>query len=112
MKAIVVLCSSFIISACSFNSSQDLKRAEKLLKNFQCHNIESNHMVHSAITNYHEKMLAESRHKAEDYVQHYQAGDILFNSPLSDVVEEQYSNYQNACQALGGIQPKQNQSAE
>ena len=112
MKAFCLVTSTLVLSACSLHSSQDLKRAESLLKNFQCHNIENTHMVHSAITTYHQQALSESREKAQRYIQHYQQGDKLFELPLSEVIEEQYQTYQTACQALGGIYPKSDSSAQ
>lgn len=108
MKTLILLAGMILISGCSLSTSREIKHAEKMLADFQCNKIESAQMAHSSITSYHEQALASSRQKAESYVQSYKDGDELFNLPLTEVIEEQYYIYQEACQHLGGIHPAQN----
>lgn len=103
MKLLAIFALVTLLAGCSTSSSRDIKKAEKLLSNFQCSNIESSQMAHSPITSYYEQSLSSSRQKAESYVQSYKDGNKLFNIPLSSVVEQQYSLYKEACQNLGGI---------
>ncbi|OTG62511.1 hypothetical protein B9T29_06895 [Acinetobacter sp. ANC 3903] len=107
MKTLILLAAIIVLTGCSLSTSRDVKHAEKMLSYFQCNNIETAQMAHSSITSYHEQSLASSRQKAESYVQSYKDGDKLFDVPLTEVVEEQYFIYQEACQHLGGIRPTQ-----
>lgn len=108
MKILILLAGIILLSGCSLTTSHEVKHAEKMLADFQCNKIETAQMAHSSITSYHEQALASSRQKAEFYVQSYKDGDELFNVPLTEVIEEQYYIYQQACQHLGGISPAQN----
>ena len=108
MKTLILLAAMIVLTGCSLSSSHDVKHAEKMLSYFQCNNIETAQMAHSTITAYHEQSLASSRKKAESYVQSYKNGDELFDVPLTEVIQEQYVIYQEACQHLGGISPTQN----
>jgi hypothetical protein len=108
MKLGFIFSSLLLFTGCMFGTSQEIQRAETLLAQFQCHNVESNQIAHSAITSYHEQSLATSRKKAEHYIQSYKDGEHQFNLPLTNMVEEQYTKYHSACQALGGI-PAQEQ---
>ncbi|CAG67972.1 hypothetical protein QE380_001092 [Acinetobacter baylyi] len=83
-----------------------MKRAEKLLQNFQCKNIESTEISHSSINSFHQQSLASSKAKATTYIEQYKSGDASFNMPLDEAVQQQFQLYQAACQALGGINPK------
>ncbi|CAB1214388.1 hypothetical protein [Acinetobacter bouvetii] len=108
MKNLILLAGIILLSGCSLTTSRDIKHAEKVLSNFQCNKIETAQMAHSSITSYHEQALASSRQKAESYVQSYKDGEKLFDVPLTDIIEEQYVIYQEACQHLGGINPTKN----
>ncbi|MFH7765287.1 hypothetical protein [Acinetobacter sp. BSP-28] len=108
MKTLILLAGIILLSGCSLTTSHEVKHAEKMLADFQCNKIETAQMAHSSITSYHEQALASSRQKAEFYVQSYKDGDELFNVPLTEVIEEQYFIYQEACLHLGGINPAQN----
>jgi hypothetical protein len=103
MKLGFIFSSLLLLSGCMFGTSQEIQRAEAVLLQFQCRNVESNQIAHSPITSYHENSLTASRKKAEDYIQAYKDGSYDLNLPLSDIVKEQYSKYHSACQALGGI---------
>ena len=103
MKLGLIFIGTFLLSGCIFGASQEIQRAEALLAQFQCRNVESNQIAHSAITTYHEQSLASSHKKAQQYLERYKSGDHDFHLPLSEMVAEQYSKYHNACQALGGI---------
>ena len=83
--------------------SGDLKKSEQLLQNFQCSQIEMSQMSHTSMTDYYQHSLYSSKSKAESYIEHYQQGDKLFDIPLSEVVQQQYDLYKDACQNLGGI---------
>ncbi len=109
MKTLILLAGMILLSGCSLTTSHELKHAERMLANFQCNRIETAQMAHTSITSYHEQALASSRQKAESYVQSYKDGEELFKVPLTEVIEEQYYIYQEACQHLGGINPAQNQ---
>lgn len=89
-----------------FGTSSEIKKAEKLLSQFQCNNIESAHMTHSSITSFHEQKLASSKQKVVSYIDQYKDGYKLFSIPLTDVVDQQYIIYKSACQNLGGIHPE------
>lgn len=110
MKPLAIFALIILLAGCSTSSSRDIKKAEKLLENFQCGNIESSQMTHSPITSYHEQSLSSSRQKAESYIQSYKDGDKLFSTPLSSVIEQQYHLYKEACQNLGGISQTTEQS--
>lgn len=107
MKLGFIFSIALLLSGCIFGTSQEIQRAETLLAQFQCRNVESNQIAHSAITTYHEQSLAASRKKAEEYIQAYKDGNHDFHLPLSNMVEEQYHKYLSACQALGGIPSEQ-----
>lgn len=109
MKPLAIFALIIFLAGCSTSSSRDIKKAEKLLSNFQCNNIESSQMAHSPITSFHEQSLSSARQKAESYVQSYKDGDKLFKIPLSSVVEQQYHLYKEACQNLGGISQAEDQ---
>ena len=98
-----MLLGSIFLSGCIFSTSSDLKKAEKILEKFQCSNIESTEIVHTSITSYHEKALYGSKQKAKDYIESYKDGEKLFDIPLSEVLNQQYSIYKDACQNLGGL---------
>ncbi len=102
MKFSLLILSCILLSGCSLSTSREIKKAEKVLNQFECHNIESNQLNHSAITSFHEKTLASSKNKAESYVESYKAGDELFRLPLDQIVQQQYDVYKSACESLGG----------
>lgn len=103
MKLPAIFAAALLLSGCPLGTSQDIKKAEKLLSGFQCKKIESAQMAHSPITAYHEQSLHGARQKAEQYIQSYKDGDQLFSIPLTAVIEQQYSIYKEACQNLGGV---------
>ena len=49
MNKLILLASVTLLSGCMFGTSNEIKKAEKLLSHFQCNNIESAHMAHSSI---------------------------------------------------------------
>lgn len=103
MKIWFVLFSPLLLSACIFSSSSELKRAELRLAQFECHNVESGQVVHSPITVYHERTLANSKKNAQDYIEQYKNGEKTFHVPLDEMVGQQQLAYKAACQSLGGI---------
>lgn len=106
MKTLILLSSCLILSGCIIGKSSEMKRAEKLLQNFQCKNIESTDISRSNINSFHQQSLASSKAKATTYIEQYKSGDTSFNMPLDEAVQKQFQLYQSACQALGGINPK------
>ncbi|ALH95516.1 hypothetical protein [Acinetobacter equi] len=103
MKFYVVLLSTTLFSGCMFSNSNEIKKAEKILEQFSCANIESSAMVHTSITSYHERSLYGSKQKAQEYIENYKNGDEIFDIPLSEVIEQQFTIYKEACQNLGGL---------
>lgn len=103
MKFGLIFSSTLVLSGCIFGTSQDIQHAETLLAQFECRNIESGQIAHSSITAYHEQSLASSRKRAQEYIQAYKDGGHDFHLPLLEMVEEQYTKYYSACQALGGV---------
>lgn len=105
-KMISGLSLSLLLSACALGGSSEIQQAEKLLQQFQCHNIETLQMQHSPLNSFYQQSLAASREKVETYIESYKAGDELFDVPLRDVVQQQFQLYTSACEALGGIHLK------
>ena len=105
MKFSFLCCALVLFSGCSLGVSHEIKKAEKLLSQFECKNVDTNSVTHSAITSYHEKSLNSSKQKVTTYISDYKAGQVLFDMPLPDVVQQQYLIYRDACQSLGGIDP-------
>ena len=103
MKVITVFVGIFLLTGCVFGTSKDIKKAELLLNKFECNNVESSQIAHSSITAYHELTLYSSKQKASSYVQSYKDGEKLFDIPLNEVIEQQYSVYKSACEYLGGL---------
>ena len=103
MRLGFIISSLLLFSGCMFGASQEIQRAEALLAQFQCLNVESHHIAHSAMTSYHQQSLATSRETAEAYLNSYKAGDYDLHLPLSEMIEEQYQKYHAACQSLGGL---------
>ncbi|EXC93125.1 hypothetical protein J484_3391 [Acinetobacter baumannii 1051830] len=91
------------LTGCIFGQSSEVKRAEKLLNNFQCKNIETSEISTSSINSYYQQSLAVSKEKATSYVESYKNGEELFAMPLDEVVEQQYQLYKAACYSLGGV---------
>ncbi len=52
MKIFFVLVPFVFLTGCIFGQSSELKRAEKLLNNFQCKNVETSEMPTSSINSY------------------------------------------------------------
>lgn len=105
MNKLILLASVTLLSGCMFGTSNEIKKAEKLLSHFQCNNIESAHMAHSSINSFHEQKLASSKQKVVSYIDSYKEGEKLFTIPLTEVIDQQYIIYKAACQNLGGIHP-------
>ena len=103
MKLILLFIATIALSGCLFGQSGEVKRAEKVLQNFQCHNIETSQLASSSITNFYQQTLAANKAKAIRYVEQYQNGEDLFDIPLDEVVQQKYQLYRQACQALGGV---------
>ena len=85
--------------------SSDLKKSEQLLQNFHCAKVDTAQVPHNSMTDYYQQMLYSSKSKVEAYIEHYHQGEKLFDIPLSEVVQQQYELYKDACQNLGGILP-------
>ncbi|CDG76214.1 MULTISPECIES: hypothetical protein [Acinetobacter] len=103
MKIFFVLVPFVFLTGCIFGQSSELKRAEKLLNNFQCKNVETSEMPTSSINSYYQQTLAVSKDKATTYVESYKEGEELFAMPLDEVVKKQYELYKAACDSLGGV---------
>ncbi|MBD0110501.1 hypothetical protein IAF43_17265 [Acinetobacter baumannii] len=103
MKIFFVLVPFVFLTGCIFGQSSEVKRAEKLLNNFQCKNIETSEIPTSSINSYYQQSLAVSKEKATSYVESYKNGEELFAMPLDEVVEQQYQLYKAACDSLGGV---------
>ncbi|MDV7559785.1 hypothetical protein R4576_11180 [Acinetobacter baumannii] len=103
MKIFFVLVPFVFLTGCIFGQSSEVKRAEKLLNNFQCKNIETSEISTSSINSYYQQSLAVSKEKATSYVENYKNGEELFAMPLDEVVEQQYQLYKAACDSLGGV---------
>ncbi|HCJ6239215.1 hypothetical protein [Acinetobacter baumannii] len=103
MKIFFVLVQFVFLTGCIFGQSSEVKRAEKLLNNFQCKNIETSEISTSSINSYYQQSLAVSKEKATSYVESYKNGEELFAMPLDEVVEQQYQLYKAACDSLGGV---------
>ncbi|HHP0405282.1 hypothetical protein ACSS1H_12480 [Acinetobacter baumannii] len=103
MKIFFVLVPFVFLTGCIFGQSSEVKRAEKLLNNFQCKNIETSEISTSSINSYYQQSLAVSKEKATSYVKSYKNGEELFAMPLDEVVEQQYQLYKAACDSLGGV---------
>ncbi|MDO7194479.1 hypothetical protein Q5M49_12430 [Acinetobacter nosocomialis] len=103
MKIFFVLVPFVFLTGCIFGQSSELKRAEKLLNNFQCKNVETSEMPTSSINSYYQQTLAVSKDKATSYVESYKEGEELFAMPLDEVVNKQYELYKAACDSLGGV---------
>ena len=104
MKTSFLLSIILFLTGCVIGTSSEIKIAEKLLNQFQCNNVETSQLTHSAITSYYEQSLAASKQKATTYIESYKSGDELFDLPLNEVVQQQYVVYTEACHSLGGIQ--------
>ncbi|HJF28082.1 MAG TPA: hypothetical protein K8V79_07535 [Acinetobacter lwoffii] len=100
MKTITALLGSILLAGCM---SSDLKKSEQMLDNFRCTKIETSQMSNNAVTDYYQQSLYSTKAKAESYIQQYQQGQKLFDIPLTEVVQQQYDLYKDACQNLGGI---------
>ncbi|MDR2249095.1 hypothetical protein [Acinetobacter sp.] len=103
MKIFFVLVPFVFLTGCIFGQSSEVKRAEKLLNNFQCKNVETSEIPTSSINSYYQQSLAVSKEKATSYVESYKNGEELFAVPLDDVVKQQYELYKAACDSLGGV---------
>ncbi|MBD0162419.1 hypothetical protein [Acinetobacter baumannii] len=103
MKIFFVLVPFVFLTGCIFGQSSEVKRAEKLLNNFQCKNIETSEISTSSINSYYQQSLAVSKEKATSYVESYKNGEELFAMPLDEVVEQQYQLYKATCDSLGGV---------
>lgn len=103
MKIFFVLVPFVFLTGCIFGQSSELKRAEKLLNNFQCKNVETSEMPTSSINSYYQQTLAVSKDKATSYIESYKEGEELFAMPLDELVKKQYELYKAACDSLGGV---------
>ena len=103
MKLLFLLIATLCLTGCIFGQSSEIKRAEKLLQNFQCNNIETNELTTSPINNFYQQTLAVNKEKASSYIEQYKNGEQLFDIPLDEVVQQKYQLYKQACQSLGGI---------
>lgn len=95
-----------LLCSCTLGNSSEIQQAETLLQQFQCKNVETTQMPHSSINSFYQQSLAASREKVSVYIESYKAGDVLFEIPLDEVVQQQFQLYKSACEALGGISPK------
>ncbi len=103
MKTSFLLSVIILLTGCALGTSREIKTAEKLLNQFQCNNIETTELAHSAINIYHEQSLAASKQKATKYIESYKSGQKLFKIPLDEVILQQFEIYTTACESLGGV---------
>lgn len=103
MKLLYLLLATLSLTGCIFGKSSEVKRAEKVLQNFECNNIESSELATSSISTFYQQSLAANKEKAASYIEQYKNGEDLFDIPLDEVVQQKYQLYIQACQALGGI---------
>lgn len=97
------LISFLFLTGCAFSTSNEIKVAEKLIHQFECHNIDSDQLGHNPVTGFHQRSLAVSKDKALEYLASYKAGDTLFEIPLDQVIQQQFITYKSACYYLGGV---------
>lgn len=97
------LISFIFLTGCAFSTSSEIKVAEKLIHQFECNNIDNDQLGHNPITSFHQRSLAVSKDKALEYIASYKAGDTLFETPLDQVIQQQYVTYKSACYSLGGV---------
>ena len=97
----LIICSA-ILAGCTLGTPRELKKAEVILNQFECKNIETGQLNHSAITSYHERTLSVSKEKASSYVESYKEGEEIFRIPLDQVVQQQYDIYKSACENASG----------
>lgn len=105
MKILALFSSLILLTGCSFGSSAELIRAEKLFSQFECNNIESTQITHSDINTYHQQSLGATKAKVRSYIENYKDGEAELDMPLDEVVAQQYQLYKAACESLGGISP-------
>lgn len=103
MKTSILLGLIFCLTGCAIGTSSEIKRAEELVQQFECKNIDTDQLAHNSITGFHERTLAVSKDKSLEYLERYKSGETLFDIPLYDVIEHQYMSYKAACEFLGGI---------
>jgi hypothetical protein len=103
MKSIIWLVSCILLTGCVFGTSKEIQRAEMLLTQFECNNVESTQIARSSITTFHEQALYGAKQKATSYIESYKDGETLFEIGLDEVIEQQYLIYKEACQSLGGV---------
>lgn len=103
MKTPILLSVMITLTGCAFGTSSEIKRAEELIQNFQCNNIDTDQLSHNSITGFHERTLAVSKDKSLEYIDRYKSGDTLFDMPLYEIIQMQYVNYKSACDFLGGV---------
>ncbi|USP39593.1 MULTISPECIES: hypothetical protein [Acinetobacter] len=103
MKLFFVLTPLVFLTGCIFGQSSEVKRAEKILHNFECKNVETSQLATSSINSYYQQSLAVSKEKATSYVESYKNGEELFDMPLDEVLKQQYQLYKSACDSLGGV---------
>ena len=97
------LISFIFLTGCAFSTSSEIKVAEELIHQFECHNIDNDQLGHSPLMSFHQRSLAVSKDKAVEYLASYKAGDNLFEIPLDQVIQQQYVTYKSACYYLGGV---------
>lgn len=105
MKTPILLSIILSLSGCAFGTSAEIKRAEKLVQQFECNSIETDQLRHNPITSFHERTLAISKDKSIEYLDQYKSGDAIFDMPLYEIIQMQYVSYKSACQFLGGLTP-------
>ncbi|KKW76623.1 MULTISPECIES: hypothetical protein [Acinetobacter] len=103
MKLFFSFVLTICLTGCVFGKSSEVKRAEKILQNFECKNIETNQVAPSSMSNFYQETLAVNKEKVSTYIEQYKNGEDLFDIPLDEVVQQKYQLYKQACQALGGI---------
>lgn len=103
MKTPILLCMILFLTGCALGTSKEIKRAEELIQRFECNNIDSDQLSHNSITGFHERTLAVSKDKSIEYIDRYKSGEILFDLPLYDIIQMQYTSYKSACDFLGGV---------
>lgn len=110
MKTVILLSFSALFTGCALGTSTEIKRSEELIQHFQCKNIQTDQLSHNPIVGFHERTLAVSKDKSEEYLERYKSGETLFDMPLNEVIQNQYKHYKSACEFLGGINTASNES--
>lgn len=71
MKLFFSFVLTICLTGCVFGKSSEVKRAEKILQNFECKNIETNQVAPSSMSNFYQETLAVNKEKVSTYIEQY-----------------------------------------